>query len=60
MIEEELVNSAQHIKIINAIQILLFVKSYVDNISETEMSEQINLKITTKKLIEKAIDRLNL
>ena len=60
MIEEELVNSTQHIKIINAVQILLFVKSYVDNISEAEMSEQINLKITTKKLIEKAIDRLNL
>lgn len=60
MIEEELVNSTQHIKIINAVQILLFVKLYVDNISEAEMSEQINLKITTKKLIEKAIDRLNL
>ena len=60
MIEEELVNSTQHIKIINAVQILLFVKSYVDNISEAEISEQINLKITTKKLIEKAIDRLNL
>jgi hypothetical protein len=59
MIDEELIDNIQHARIVDAVQILLFAKSYIDNIPDSVILEQINLKAATQILIEKAIIKLN-